>query len=368
MPQPKVKKPKLAITIGEPGGIGPEVAVRAAASREVRSVCDPILIGGALSVRMALDMLSLPFALREIEGPRESRPEAGIIEFVPAGPPEGKSKKFKRGKPSAGGGMACYEYIKAAARAAMEGEVKAICTAPISKEALRMAGVAYPGHTEMLAALTGTRKFAMMLMGGPLRVLLVTIHVALKDVPGLIKKEMVLEKILLASGAAEMLGIERPRIAVCGLNPHAGEAGLFGDEEAREIAPAVRQARKKGIDASGPVSPDVLFRKAFTGEADIVVAMYHDQGLIPLKMIAFDRGVNVTVGLPIIRTSPDHGTAYDIAWKGIADPASMIEAARTAVSLSPRRACLSRPAGLSTGGYWSSSRGPGPRRSSRTSR
>ena len=333
MPKPKAKdkKPKLAITIGEPGGIGPEVAVRAAASRQLRSVCDPILVGAVLPIRMALDMLSLPFDLRGIGGPRESRPEAGIIEYVPAGPAEGK--KFKRGRPSAEGGMACYEYIKAAARFAMEGEVKAVCTAPISKEALKMAGVFYPGHTEMLAALTGARKFAMMLMGGPLRVLLVTIHVALKDVPGLIKKEAVLEKILLAGRAAGMLGIERPRIAVCGLNPHAGEAGLFGDEEAREIAPAVRQARRKGILASGPVSPDVLFRKAFTGGADIVVAMYHDQGLIPLKMIAFDRGVNVTVGLPIIRTSPDHGTAYDIAWEGRADPASMIEAARTAVSL-----------------------------------
>ncbi|MDA8388562.1 MAG: 4-hydroxythreonine-4-phosphate dehydrogenase PdxA [Nitrospiraceae bacterium] len=326
------KLPKLAITIGEPGGIGPEVAVRAAASPEVRSVCAPILIGGELPIRKALDMLSLPFELREINGPRESRPDAGVIEFVPAGH---LPARFKRGAPTAGGGAACYEYIKKAAGFAVDGDVHAVCTAPISKKALRMAGVAYPGHTEMLAELTGARRFAMMLVGGPLRVLLVTIHAAIRDVPDMIKKDVVLEKILLASVAARMLGIAGPRIGVCGLNPHAGEEGLFGEEEIREIAPAVRQARRRGIDASGPVSPDVLFRKAFTGETDIVLAMYHDQGLIPLKMIAFDRGVNVTVGLPIIRTSPDHGTAYDIAWKGRANPASMIEAVRTAVSLRP---------------------------------
>ncbi len=318
--------------MGEPGGIGPEVAVKAAASRQVRSVCDPILIGDSGPILKALGMLSLPFSLKAIAGPGESRPAAGVIEFIPMGL---LGRKFKRGAPTAEGGRACYGYIKKAAGLALEGGVHAVCTAPISKEALRMAGIRYPGHTEMLADLTGAKKFAMMLIGGPLRVLLVTTHAAIKDVPGLVKRKSVLEKISLAVKAASMLGIGRPRIAVCGLNPHAGEAGLFGMEEITEIAPAVRLARRKGINVEGPVAPDALFRKAFTGGVDIVVAMYHDQGLIPLKMIAFDSGVNVTVGLPIIRTSPDHGTAYDIAWKGEANPASMIEAVRTAISLRP---------------------------------
>ncbi|MDA8171493.1 MAG: 4-hydroxythreonine-4-phosphate dehydrogenase PdxA [Nitrospiraceae bacterium] len=324
------KLKKVAITIGEPGGVGPEVALKAAASRRVRSICAPILIGDSAPIGKALDLLALPFALKAIAGPGESRPAAGVIEFVPMGL---IGRNFKRGGPTAEGGRACYEYIKKAAGLALDGELHAICTAPISKEALRMAGVPYPGHTEMLAELTGARRFAMMLIGGPLRVLLVTTHHAIKDVPGLITKKAVLEKISLAAKAAGMLGIDGPRIAVCGLNPHAGEAGLFGMEEVTEIAPAVRLARRRGIDVTGPVSADALFRKAFTGEVDIVVAMYHDQGLVPLKMIAFERGVNVTVGLPIIRTSPDHGTAYDIAWSGRADPASMIEAVRTALSL-----------------------------------
>ena len=203
-------------------------------------------------------------------------------------------------------------------------------TAPISKEALKMAGMTWPGHTEMIAELTGTRDYAMMLVGGPLRVILVTIHTALRNVPDMIKQDTVLKTIRLARRACNMLGIKAPRIAVAGLNPHAGEAGMFGDEEIREIIPAIEAARLEGIEATGPFPPDTVFHKAYKGEVDIVVCMYHDQGLVPLKMIAFDTGVNVTVGLPIIRTSPDHGTAYDIAWSGKADPSSLIEAVRLA--------------------------------------
>ncbi len=320
------------MTIGEPGGIGPEVAVKAACNPEVTQSCAPVLIGGRAPVEKALVMLKRPdVRLRLITAPEESRPEAGILEMIETGP--SGPRAFKAGAPTAAGGAASYEYIKKAAGLALEGRVAAICTAPISKEALGMAGVKYPGHTEMLASLTGTSDFAMMLIGGPLRVLLVTTHAAIKDVPGLISKVAVARKISLAAKAARMLGIGRPRIAVCGLNPHAGEAGLFGSEEIRKIAPAVREARAKGIRVQGPVAADALFRKAYAGEVDIVVAMYHDQGLIPLKMVAFEKGVNVTVGLPIIRTSPDHGTAYDIAWKGKADPSSMIEAIKTALSL-----------------------------------
>jgi 4-hydroxythreonine-4-phosphate dehydrogenase len=185
----------------------------------------------------------------------------------------------------------------------------------------------------MLAEFTGTKEYAMMLVGGPLRVILVTIHTALRNVPDLITKERVFRSILLASKACTMLGIKGPKIAVAGLNPHAGESGVLGNEEMKEIAPAIMQAREQGIAVQGPYPPDVVFHKAYNGDVEMVVCMYHDQGLIPLKMIAFEKGVNVTVGLPIIRTSPDHGTAYDIAWKGIADPSSMREAIKLALRL-----------------------------------
>jgi 4-hydroxythreonine-4-phosphate dehydrogenase len=196
-----------------------------------------------------------------------------------------------------------------------------------------MAGVDFPGHTEMLASLTNTRKYAMMLVGGPLKVMLATIHIALKDVPSRIRKKDVLEKIILAARAAGMFRIRRPHIAVCGLNPHAGEGGLFGREEIREIIPAIKKAQAMHIAATGPHPADSLFHKAARGEVDIVLAMYHDQGLAPFKAVAFESGVNITVGLPIIRTSPDHGTAYDIAWKGIASPASMTAAIEAAATL-----------------------------------
>jgi 4-hydroxythreonine-4-phosphate dehydrogenase len=224
-------------------------------------------------------------------------------------------------------------YIRRAVEIVINKQVDAIVTAPISKESLKMAGFKWPGHTEMLASLTKTKDYAMMLIGEPLTVILVTIHTALKKVPGLITRQKILKTIRLAKKACNMLGIKNPIIAVAGLNPHAGEAGIFGDEEIKKIIPAVKEAVKEGIPVSGPYPPDTVFHKAYKGDIDIVVCMYHDQGLIPLKMIAFDKGVNVTVGLPFIRTSPDHGTAYDIAWKGIANPSSMIEAIKLAARL-----------------------------------
>jgi 4-hydroxythreonine-4-phosphate dehydrogenase len=231
------------------------------------------------------------------------------------------------------GGSASAGYIRKAVQFALEKQVDGIVTAPISKAALKMAGYKWPGHTEMLADLSRTRDYAMMLVGGPLRVILVTIHTALKNVPELITKQKIVKTIRLARKACSMLKIRKPRIAIAGLNPHAGETGIFGDEEIKKIIPAIREAAKEGIPVSGPCPPDTIFHKAYNGEVDIVVCMYHDQGLIPLKMLAFDTGVNVTVGLPFIRTSPDHGTAYDIAWQGIAEPSSMIEAIKLAVRL-----------------------------------
>ncbi len=311
---------KLAITIGDPAGIGPEVAVKAILSKEVSGICSPVLIGDSIVIEEAAKMIpsakGIPW--KDIE----------VIDI-----PGLKRKVFAKGRPTSAGGKASIAYIEKAVELARGKKVDAIVTAPISKEALKLGGSPWPGHTEMLAEFTGTKEYAMMLVGGPLRVVLVTIHAALKKVPGLVTKKNVLKTIRLAKKACDMLSIKTPKIVVAGLNPHAGEAGMFGDEEIREIIPAIEAARKEGIPAEGPFPPDTIFHKAYKGDVDIVVCMYHDQGLIPLKMIAFDKGVNVTVGLPIIRTSPDHGTAYDIAWKGIANPSSMIEAIRLAVRL-----------------------------------
>jgi 4-hydroxythreonine-4-phosphate dehydrogenase len=347
---------KLAITMGDPGGIGPEIIVKALGSSAVKKLCVPIIIGNALVMEAAMKLLKSSLRLRIIKSPEDSKPAKGIIELIHVPPPTsplqgggimseiGKVRRgcasrlageggFEINRPTAEGGKACSRYIKQAVAFAMKQEVEAIVTAPISKEALNMAGLPWPGHTEMLAQLTKTREYAMMFVGGPLRIMLVTIHEAIKNIPEMIKKKNVYQTIRLAKSACKMLRIRRPRIAVCGLNPHAGEAGMFGDEEADEIIPAIKKAVKNGIPVSGPYPPDTIFHKAYHGKCDIVICMYHDQGLVPLKMIAFDTGVNVTVGLPFIRTSPDHGTAYDIAWKGTANPSSMIEAIKLAALL-----------------------------------
>ena len=315
--------------MGEPGGIGPEITVKAALSEEITSICIPIVIGAKKPIEDAIGLIGGAARIKLIHSPAEAATETNVVNLIEAGHLEDYRKK----SPSPEGGRASYEFIKKATELAMGGQVRGICTAPISKEALKMAGVQYPGHTEMLSALTDTPRYAMMLMGGPLRVVLVTTHAAISKVPSLITRAAVLEKIRIASEAARMLAVTSNEIAVCGLNPHAGEGGLFGREEIDHIAPAIEDAKKEGINATGPHPADALFRRAWTGDIGMIVAMYHDQGLVALKMAAFDTGVNVTLGLPIVRTSPDHGTAYDIAWKGTARAESMIEAVRTAVKL-----------------------------------
>ena len=313
---------KIAITMGDPGGIGPEVALKAVAAFMEEHT--PVLVGDIEVFREAYAMITggagapLPFSI------------GGEVEVIDTG----GAKGYTKGKPSKEGGSAAYSAIVRATEMALAGDADAVVTAPISKEALQKAGHNWPGHTELLAHLTGTGEFAMMLVGGGLRVMLVTIHEALKDVPALISHKRVLGTLRLARRACDMLGIEKPRIAVCGLNPHAGEGGLFGLEEKDAITPAIAAARAEGIPASGPFPADSLFYRAHKGEFDLVVSMYHDQGLVPLKLMGFETGVNITVGLPVIRTSPDHGTAYDIAWRGQADPASMVEAIKLAVILS----------------------------------
>jgi 4-hydroxythreonine-4-phosphate dehydrogenase len=319
---------KIAVTMGEPGGVGPEIIVKTIASQEVRNLCIPFVIGDLAVMEAALKITAVDAKLKVIQSPEEAAPGNGIDILHTPG-----LKDFVRRRSTPDGGMASAVYIRKAVELALAKDVDAVITAPISKESLKKAGFDWPGHTEMIAELTKTKDYAMMLAGGPLRVILTTIHTALRNVPDLIKRETVLKTIRLAEKACRMLEIDSPRIAVAGLNPHAGEAGIFGTEEVREIIPAVNDAVSEGIQVTGPFPPDIVFRKAYLGEFDIVVCMYHDQGLIPLKMIAFETGVNVTVGLPIIRTSPDHGTAYDIAWTGKANPSSMIEAVKLALKM-----------------------------------
>lgn len=320
---------KLAITMGDPAGVGPEIIAKVLSSNAIRDYCIPFVIGDRIVMEEALRLLHLPTKLRIIHAPEDSVHTAGSIELLDMKAVEG----FEKGRATAGGGKASAEYIHKAVALALGRKVDGIVTAPITKEALKKAGLHWPGHTEMLAELTGTQDYAMVLAGGPLRVILVTIHTEMRSVPDLITRTRVLKTIRLAKKACDMMEIADPRIAVAGLNPHAGETGIFGDEERLEIIPAVRDAQAEGIPVTGPFPPDTLFHKAYHGDFDIVVCMYHDQGLIPLKMIAFDSGVNMTIGLPFVRTSPDHGTAYDIAWKGIADISSMVEAVKLAVRL-----------------------------------
>jgi 4-hydroxythreonine-4-phosphate dehydrogenase len=316
----------IVITMGDPGGIGPEVIVKALDCAEIRDCCRPVVIGDAGVLGEAVRRSGLPLKIKSISGISGSRPEAGTIEVLDIT----SRSPFKKNVPSKNAGRAFVTYIKKSVELALKKEVDAIVTAPISKESLRMAGHPWPGHTELLAELTNTGRFAMMFVSDKLKVILCTIHIPLRDVAKRINGRLVFETIKLAEAGTKMLGVDKPRIAVAGLNPHAGESGLMGKEEMKSITPAIEKAQSAGYLVSGPYPPDVLFHKAHNGAFDIIVCMYHDQGLIPFKMLAFDTGVNVTVGLPIIRTSPDHGTAFDIAWKNMANPSSMIEAIKLA--------------------------------------
>ncbi len=309
---------RIAITMGDPAGVGPEIVLKALKNPDVQGLCRFVIIGDLSVLERVVEEMNLPF-------------DQEMVEFIDMNII--KETGFDRNRPAALNGIASVSYIKKAIELALTGYVDAIVTAPVSKEALNMAGFKWPGHTEMLAELTNTEDYAMMFYSDRLKLVLVTIHTALRDVPDLIKKGKILKTIILARNACDMMDIEHPLIAVAGLNPHAGESGMFGYEEVKEIIPAVKEAQAMGIPVSGPYPADTLFYRAYKGEFDMIVCMYHDQGLVPLKMVAFDKAVNVTVGLPIIRTSPDHGTAYEIAWKGIADPSSMIEAIKLAVRM-----------------------------------
>ena len=336
------RPPVLGITMGDPAGVGPEITAKALARPDVAASCKAVVIGDRSVMAATLDMLRSPLALHAVTRVADCAFAAGTLECLDLAKVDAAT--LLKGAVSPEAGRAAYAYIETGVRLCQAKEIDAIVTAPINKEALAAAGLQHSGHTEILAALSGTKDFAMLLMGKELKVIHVTTHVALRHVPDLVTRERVLRVIQLAQATMNFLGERRPRIAVCGLNPHAGEDGLFGDEEKSQIIPAVEAARREGLDVYGPLPADTLFSRARGGEFHIVVAMYHDQGHVPVKTLGFTydetkgtwtglSGVNVTIGLPFLRVSVDHGTAFDRAWKGIANPESMIEAIDVAVRM-----------------------------------
>jgi 4-hydroxythreonine-4-phosphate dehydrogenase len=322
-------RPCLLITMGDAAGIGPEIIARA--WPELQAFCRPVVVGDPGRIRWALELCGVQANIRAIDQPSEVEPERNQIPCL-QGSKEAVSHVVS-GQVSATAGKAAYDYLCTAIDLTLAGAAAGIVTAPLHKEGLRGAGLAYPGHTEILAERTGTRRFAMMLYGAGLGVVHVTLHMALRQVFQHLSTQAVLDKIRLLDDVMNPLLGRRPRIGVAALNPHASDGGLFGDEEARMIRPAVLAAEEEGIGVAGPLPSDTLFVRARAGEFDGVVAMYHDQGHIALKLSAGLRAVNISVGLPVVRTSVAHGTAYDIAGRGIADPTSLIEATAVAAKL-----------------------------------
>ena len=324
--------------MGDAAGVGPEVVMKALARADAYAFCRPIVIGDARQLARAKSILNLAIDIRSIKNPDQANVKSGTVEVIEVGRvPE----SLPYGKASAVAGEAAYRYIERAVQLALERSIDAICTAPINKEALNAAGHKFPGHTELLAKLTGAKEVSLTLLSPKLRVIHVTAHIGLLDAIEKIDAALVERTLARGRDLLVRAGFPDPRIGVCGINPHAGEGGLFGrGEEESKIVPAVKAARALGWKVDGPLPADSLFYLAARGDYDLVVAMYHDQGHGPVKALGLEHGVNVTAGLPIVRTSVDHGTAFDIAGTGKADERSMIEALRQAAALAPRRHTL----------------------------
>ncbi len=337
-PASPADRPRIAVTMGDPAGVGPELCLQLLANDELAQLATAVVFGDArLLDRVAMRLRLMPpervvtFAEWSADPAQITRPTVVDLQQL-------DSAAIEPGQISAVGGAASYRYLEQAIQAALARQVAAICTAPIHKEALHAAGIQHPGHTEILAELTGAERVVMMLTSETITCALVTAHVGLAEVPDLLSVERIVTTIELTHAAMHQLRGREPRLVVCGLNPHAGEHGLFGEqEEERLIQPAIDAARQRGMLIEGPLPPDTAFLPARRATTDAYICMYHDQGLIPLKMLAFDEGINITLGLPIVRTSVDHGTAYDIAWQGKASANSLFSAFRLAARLGADR-------------------------------
>ena len=338
--------PRLAVSMGDPAGIGPEIAVKALLDPAVTSICRPVLIGDGSVIRDIIERLGLPASVYAIHRIVDAAFESGQIDVFDLGIMNGQDIPF--GTINATCGEASFQAVRKAIELAMAGEVEGTVTGPINKKSINEAGHHFAGHTEIYAHFTGTRKYAMLLVEDHINVIHVSTHVSLRQACDLVKKDRIIQVIELLADGLRRLGKINMKIGVAGLNPHAGDNGLFGTEEAEEILPAIEAARALGYDVEGPVPPDTMFAKAATGAYGGVVAMYHDQGHIPFKLAGFRwnaekqqmdsvKGVNITLGLPIIRTSVDHGTAFEIAGRGIASPDAMILAIQSAVQLHNHR-------------------------------
>lgn len=334
-------RPLLAITMGDAAGSGPEIVTKALVDLQTRAVCRPVVIGDAATMRAALKVTGVLGEVRAIEKLSEALFRNGIIEVIDLH--NIQFDRLTRGQVDPMAGKAAFEYIKLATDLALAGKCDAIVTSAINKEALNKAGYHYDGHTQLLAELCGAPDVAMMLVSGQLRITHVTTHVSLRQAIEQVRPERILTVLRLTNESLRQMGIGEPRIAVAGLNPHAGESGLFGDEELKYITPAIEAARRQGIDIVGPFPPDSVFLRTSEGQFDAAIAMYHDQGHIAIKMLGITQGVNITLGLPIIRTSVDHGTVFGKAGKGTADPTSLIQAIKLATVMCRNRRRLSHP-------------------------
>jgi 4-hydroxythreonine-4-phosphate dehydrogenase len=329
--------PLIGVSMGDPAGIGPEIVLKAALRKP--SSCLLIVLGDALTLQETAQRCHLPLTVVSWCHGDEYPTAADVLPVLELS--QLAASERRPGQPTPAGGEASYRYVETGIRLALEGRIQGLVTAPISKAMWHAAGHTYPGHTELLAALTQTPEVRMMLVGKKLRVILVTTHLALAHVPSALSSEKIFGTISMAAAhLTRFHGLERPRLAVAGLNPHAGENGAFGDEEEKIVTPAILQAQAEGLDALGPFPADSVFVRAVRGEFDGVVCLYHDQGLIPLKLLSWEDGVNVTIGLPIVRTSPDHGTAFDIAGKGVADPRSLQAALTLAVEMAQKQSSV----------------------------
>jgi 4-phospho-D-threonate 3-dehydrogenase / 4-phospho-D-erythronate 3-dehydrogenase len=327
--------PLVGITMGDPAGVGPEIILKSLNHNDIYQQCRLFVIGDAKILDRAQQFVNTNLEIVRIQDVEEAAYESGKVYCLDM---DLVSADLPVGQVSAEAGHAAFEFLRKAIELANEGKIDAICTAPLNKEALHKGGHLYPGHTEILAELTNTSDFSMMLSAPKLKVIHVTTHVGIIDAVKMINPDRVYKVIQLANDTLKKAGYVKPKIAVCGINPHAGENGLFGyGEEEEKVIPAVEKAQQEGIDVVGPLPADTLFFRTVRGDFDIVVAMYHDQGHGPVKVLGLEAGVNITVGLPIIRTSVDHGTAFDIAGKGIADEKSLLEAIRQAIELAPKR-------------------------------